>query len=368
MFKKIMQIIKKYPLFYLGEETNLEHRLSKIFLFTGLILTLSAFIMGLIFAIPIWYNVPNIVLAIFLFFLPIIAQDKLFDVTKLVLYIVGFLYFPFIYFTNGGNTGAGPFYFLLIITYFTFYLYGKDLVITISSLIIFYILLMIYGYSNPDLIIPYTDDLTRLIDILVALTSLTIVMAFIGHTTYLGYKTEKDHAVKLMKELEKQNSELAEISIKDQLTNTFNRRYFVDSLEKELTNYGSSGFYVMMLDLDHFKSINDTYGHMFGDDVLKKVAATISNCVRDHDVIARYGGEEFIALITHTNVEPGIKIAERIRKQVEEMKFRNNVKVTVSIGISRNLESDTSLRIIKRADDNLYIAKDKGRNRVESAN
>ncbi len=120
----------------------------------------------------------------------------------------------------------------------------------------------------------------------------------------------------------------------------------------------------MMIDIDNFKLINDTYGHLYGDEILKLVTNTIKTCLRDHDIISRYGGEEFSIIISHSTDENGNGIAERIRKSIEELRYRNESSVTVSIGIVMNNEDDNILGILKRADDLLYKAKEKGKNIV----
>lgn len=126
-----------------------------------------------------------------------------------------------------------------------------------------------------------------------------------------------------------------------------------------------------MVDIDHFKLFNDTYGHQIGDQVLKKVAKSIQNTVRSNDIVSRYGGEEFTVIMPETSYEGALVVAEKIRKAIEELTIPYNdghnqldLKVTVSIGAAMFSQDDDRFSLISNADRNLYIAKNNGRNRV----
>ena len=129
----------------------------------------------------------------------------------------------------------------------------------------------------------------------------------------------------------------------------------------------------MMLDIDFFKSINDTYGHATGDKVLKTVANVIKDKLREYDIPSRYGGEEFCILLPQTNIEEASIVAERLRsadetKAIETLKEKEdsnkNISVTISIGLSQLKETDMAEDLYKRADKALYEAKETGRNKV----
>jgi diguanylate cyclase (GGDEF)-like protein len=125
-----------------------------------------------------------------------------------------------------------------------------------------------------------------------------------------------------------------------------------------------------MCDIDHFKKFNDTYGHPFGDIVLKGVAAKLESCVRDIDTAARYGGEEFVLILDKTSHKTAKDLVERIRQAIESMTFRTNegkdVKVTMSFGIAEYSQHVREIKdLVSWADQALYKAKQKGRNRVE---
>ena len=123
----------------------------------------------------------------------------------------------------------------------------------------------------------------------------------------------------------------------------------------------------MMMDRDHFKSINDRYGHLFGDLVLKNVATAISETLREYDIAGRYGGEEFAVLAPGTSSGDLVSLAERIRQTVEQLEIQNSsaiVHVTVSVGVAALDEHDSLETLLERADNALYQAKHEGRNRV----
>jgi len=124
----------------------------------------------------------------------------------------------------------------------------------------------------------------------------------------------------------------------------------------------------MMLDIDHFKKINDTYGHLAGDFVLKEIAKIVKNLIRKSDICGRFGGEEFVILLPNTKLSGAMKLAERIRETIQNHTFDFNgkkINVTVSIGITSVGVNDSYESLISRADEALYEAKEKGRNRIE---
>ncbi len=152
----------------------------------------------------------------------------------------------------------------------------------------------------------------------------------------------------------------------DPLTGLENRRY-LEFLESKLIRQCKYDFYILVIDLDNFKDINDTYGHLFGDKVLKEVARKIVSSVRSYDNVIRFGGEEFVALVYRVTREQAKFIAERIRKEIERITFREHpeLRITASVGISPC--KGNLMKSIEAADRAMYEAKKKGKNRVEFA-
>lgn len=150
---------------------------------------------------------------------------------------------------------------------------------------------------------------------------------------------------------------------RDELTGIYNRRYMDEALERQ-TRESAAGFTLMMLDIDFFKQVNDSYGHQEGDRVLIRIAQLIQQSVRHTDILARYGGEEFTVSLSSSDIFTAWEIAERIRRTVEGADFSMTRQVTISIGITQYMIGDTKSTLYQQADEALYLAKKRGRNRV----
>lgn len=162
-----------------------------------------------------------------------------------------------------------------------------------------------------------------------------------------------------------------DMAIKDGLTGVFNRRYFDIHAEKMLSNALASDkpMGLMLLDIDHFKNVNDTYGHQAGDEVLKQIPIRVQRSIRPTDLFARYGGEEFVIIMPDTSVQNAANVAERIRKAISAEDFTipvapGKINKTISIGVTFSEAGDTVQSILERADKALYHVKNTGRNKV----
>lgn len=211
------------------------------------------------------------------------------------------------------------------------------------------------AWFEPEVILPTTG------------TSLTPGPALL---TFYAVTIASSFAFILMHK-ERADRETYELATTDPLTGVYNRRTFKELAEPNLSRSrrAHAPVSLLMLDLDHFKRINDTYGHLAGDDVLKSFATLVRNCLRKEDLLARYGGEEFVVLLPGSSQAAAAALAERIREQVAALPMEANghrARVTVSIG-SASEKGDTlpSLEaMLGRADEALYQAKREGRNRV----
>nr|WP_241495771.1 GGDEF domain-containing protein [Clostridium beijerinckii] len=151
----------------------------------------------------------------------------------------------------------------------------------------------------------------------------------------------------------------------DGLTGLYNHRYIYERLEEEIRHSSKNrcAFVVMILDIDHFKRINDTYGHLTGDKILKNLAVILKNNIGETDLVGRYGGEEFLIMLTDTYLNDGFEVAEKIRKVIENMEFMQNIRLTISIGIEEYSGEKVS-ELLEKADIKLYKAKNSGRNKT----
>lgn len=163
---------------------------------------------------------------------------------------------------------------------------------------------------------------------------------------------------------------LKEMSIKDGLTGVYNRGHMEVRLDQELTRFQRyrGALSVIMLDVDNFKRINDSYGHQIGDDVLVQVTGRLTESIRSTDILGRYGGEEFVIVLPNTRAEGALSFAERLRAAVAATDITassEQVPVTVSIGIAEaGIDTDGAGALLRQADLALYVSKKSGRNRV----
>jgi diguanylate cyclase (GGDEF)-like protein len=182
--------------------------------------------------------------------------------------------------------------------------------------------------------------------------------------------TGRDQLAAVNKTLRQKNKKLHELSITDSLTGLHNRKHLMETLGKEVarSTRHDHPFSLLIIDIDHFKKYNDTYGHLAGDDVLRKMAAVFRETIRTNDYAARYGGEEFILILPEIGPDAGVQAAERIRKRVAKEKLggkKETRSVKVSIGVASFPEhAEEAEPLIQKADEALYKAKQAGRNRV----
>ncbi len=188
----------------------------------------------------------------------------------------------------------------------------------------------------------------------------------------MEYKQAKEQAERLAKELGEANGRLREMAFKDGLTGLFNHRYFQESMDRELgraLRYGRP-LALVLFDIDHFKKVNDTYGHPAGDAVLRDLADLARKTVRSSDMVARYGGEEFAIILPETDRKGAGILADRLRQLIEGMTIEaggKSIRVTISAGVAAyepGAEGGEKSKLIGAADKALYNSKSSGRNRI----
>lgn len=193
-------------------------------------------------------------------------------------------------------------------------------------------------------------------------------------TTEKAYKDREDAFAKLEKvhaEIERKqveiltmNGELLKLSNTDKLTAIPNRRHFQEELARHVERYYDDEivFSVLMVDVDHFKKVNDTYGHLIGDSVLIQLASVLTQKVRAADFVARLGGEEFVIILPETDAAKALELAVQLKNKVEMTRWESINRLTVSIGVSTFSAGESEVTVLHCADQALYRAKENGRN------
>jgi len=258
---------------------------------------------------------------------------------------------------------------LLLLSYIIIFLFGIFRLNTRSFLYISLFTLVTYGMDISLLKIYRPQGVNFHIEYLQwgVLALVLVAFSIIG-----GYISSLRQNLSISKfEQAKSIEIIREMAIRDVLTGLYNRRHVLELLdhEKNRSSRGGGIFCLAMLDIDHFKDVNDTYGHKRGDEVLKAVATTIKTTMRNTEYCARYGGEEFLIVLTQTGINGAIIGAERVRTNIEKILFpdiSSDFKITVSIGLSEYKMREDIDDVIARADKALYLAKNGGRNRVET--
>lgn len=219
---------------------------------------------------------------------------------------------------------------------------------------------------------PYAANERLLVLTAAGTSALTIFMAlFIAYSIYrVNLEQAKKENRRLEQMVKERTEEIEMLSNTDGLTGLWNRRHLEETLKQEFmraSRYGHN-LTVMILDLDHFKHVNDTYGHLGGDEVLREAAARVKSSLRHTDFVARYGGEEIVVILTDTPLSSATVVGEKLREAVASSPVSyegKDIPVTASIGISAMHADDTSPQnILERADIGLYQSKEGGRNRV----
>ena len=188
-------------------------------------------------------------------------------------------------------------------------------------------------------------------------------------------KTAEEELQRLNRELQEANQRLEILSTRDSLSGLYNHRYFFDSLniqkniETRQKEHGlESEFSVLLLDIDYFKNINDTHGHLVGDFVIKSLSDLLTSSTRLIDTCYRIGGDEFAIILINTDIKAARKVGEKLRKIVENYEFSINnlkLKITLSIGVASSSETETTKELVTLADSRLYYSKDHGRNQIK---
>jgi diguanylate cyclase (GGDEF)-like protein len=335
------------------------------------------------------------IISIYLYYLSMYKKKYTLSV-YLALIMLTFIFFPTMWVINGGSFGSIPYYLIVYSAFIAVLLKGFKRVLAIILFLGTIMALFIFEYKFPWFVHGYDSILSRYLDVFFGFIIAVIFNAVTMAAVINGYNMEHERVILYLSEVEKQRKEieqknylleknneelkeakqkteqlnlkLREISVIDSLTGTYNRRYLLkclNSLRKTAEKYGQT-FSVILLDIDHFKAINDTFGHVAGDKVLKKVCRTIKNNIRETDIFGRLGGEEFMVILPETHKEQAFVVAERIRQDISNITWAGqDMKITVSGGVYQ-YNNEKLIELLKKVDNFLYQAKNSGRNRIES--
>jgi diguanylate cyclase (GGDEF)-like protein len=231
----------------------------------------------------------------------------------------------------------------------------------------------LYGYKIGDIRggISVTFDIE---DVQMSLKNnifIITMLGFISASILLGFLYF--FTIRLTKKISDARQKIEEMAITDELTEQFNRRHIMERfrVEFERAKRLKKDLGCILIDIDNFKSVNDQYGHLVGDELLREVSGLIKDSIRTYDILGRYGGEEFLIVLPDTKLDDARNLAERTRLNIKEnvllkSEVFNGKLLTISLGITRMKDTDLSVDdIIKRADEGLYKAKNTGRDRVE---
>jgi diguanylate cyclase (GGDEF)-like protein len=256
-------------------------------------------------------------------------------------------------------------------------LFNKQLVASLAGVSSILILLFIIEWWYPEIVEQYADRYAGLMDLFSRTLFLGMGLSFVVWLFVQSYELQQRKINDLNESLsfvnlrlEERNAELDRMAMTDPLTGASNRRNFMVQATEELERSKRSGNPIsfLMFDIDHFKAVNDRYGHDSGDEVLRRFTKHCLSHLRSIDRFARFGGEEFFALLIQTDQDEAKNVAERLRKSVEDMEVPANggvIRITVSIGLTTTTDDSLSVEeSIKRTDKALYEAKRMGRNRV----
>ncbi len=280
------------------------------------------------------------------------------SVAYVVFHILILFTLPFLWITNSGSKGPTGYFYIFILILISIIIDRPKIPFLIALMIITLAILIYIEATYPEYILPYKNPMSQILD--------TAVSAFLVGITSLGIllRLMKEYKLRI-DELNGMHTKLYKLSITDELTGISNRRFVMNELENQLAIQENSNICIIMLDIDNFKTINDSFGHQIGDEVIKGTSQILTKLVRNIDLVGRIGGEEFLIILKATELENAIARAESMRKRIEDHTWSlPSVKVTISGGVYHSTQRETIDEILEKVDQLLYEAKTKGKNLI----
>jgi len=286
--------------------------------------------------------------------------------------IKNIIFFEIVYFflPNGwlltrGSSYATMAYLYLITILISLVLESRARLFFITSEVLIVMALLYYDYRQSFQVLK-TDTIVFKLDALIQIPIALLASAFILTLFANAYRKEEKQLSEYSQLLEEKNQALTQITITDELTGLYNRRYIFQKLKeiKEHLDLVQYQVRVAVIDIDNFKTINDAYGHIVGDQVLKAVSATMQKIVSENGYVGRYGGDEFVIILNNTTYLESKLIFDCLTQEIQDIKAFEDFIVTVSGGLSRFYPGDNIDEVLNRADKMLYEAKHKSKNHI----
>jgi diguanylate cyclase (GGDEF)-like protein len=282
-------------------------------------------------------------------------------------FVLLFVYTPILWIYNGGSSSGIPYYLVLFASFLTILVIGNEKsekTKTLNGIILLLYSAIITGLIVVEMFFPqifykFENPGVRYFD-------MTISMLFALASNYFILRAFIELYYKQLDQIKEYSLKLEELVVRDSMTNLYNHGFAVNRLTEEVERAAryKGPLSIMMADIDHFKSINDRFGHPFGDEVLIKLAGCFQHSCRNVDIVARYGGEEFLIILPGTSAAMAEHFAQRLSANIHEMQYNNPVEVTISGGITEYHAGDSCASMIDRADALLYEAKKDGRDMI----
>ena len=355
-----------------NEQKDLKDKMLLFSLIACIILVITCAIIMLLEGNDLWTVIFNVAAAAFMLFLFRLAflKDRKDLVRAVFVYFMNIVVLTYLFFVNGGINSGMPIYLVAGLILIILSEYGIRRYIALGVCSIFHVISIFVSYifmsgqaesRGLPVLVTNLDQFEEVYDTAI---SLIIVGLWIGITLILvftAYDKEKSYNEELM-------GTLADMAITDELTGINNRRYMFNYLETHEDLFGSDKRYLAMFDIDFFKKINDTYGHLLGDEVLSRFGAVLLAQGDDPEVelAARYGGEEFVILFNAESSDEALRRVNGIRDELKEIRIENypDVFVSASAGLVSCRKHININSLLRDADECLYEAKNEGRDRV----
>ena len=358
-----------------NEQEDLRDKIFIFSLFGSIAMVLICAVNMIISGNSLWtviYNGASALLLLMLFKLAFAKGKKNFARTFFI-YFLNMAVMTYLFYINGGVNSGMAIYLVAGLLIIVLAEHGVKRYVALVLCSIFHVVSIIVSYNymgeqakehDRPKIVPDMDSFSEVLDTAISLIIVGVCMASILILLFNAYDKEKKANEELM-------NKLADMAITDELTGVSNRRNMFNILERYEGLFESDDKYIAMIDIDQFKKVNDDYGHLFGDEVLRRFGKVLLTQGEDPDVelVARYGGQEFVLLFNAESREKAVERIEDIREQLKNIRIEKypDVNLTASAGLVACKKHTNLTRLLKNADDCLFNAKKLGRDRIMSS-